>query len=183
MTERVVLPIHGSDHCPGGPDPIPCLAATPYAYIRGGGVDVTDQTWRKLGDDAGQDYAEGFKSVDDGTFTIDLDGGFITGNPAGAYLAVAMIENSASSAVDGEFLAVALNKGAAGIFASYRITNAREEKTAWRDDSLTVAQPHFGAGASWRIEVWHNFGATEFVEDWYLQLYYLGTDANGIFLP
>lgn len=25
MTERIVLPIHGQDHCPGGPDPIPCL--------------------------------------------------------------------------------------------------------------------------------------------------------------
>ena len=25
MAEKFVVPIHGSDHCPGGPDPIPCL--------------------------------------------------------------------------------------------------------------------------------------------------------------
>lgn len=30
MTERVVLPIHGQDHCPGGPDPIPCLGVVDY---------------------------------------------------------------------------------------------------------------------------------------------------------
>jgi hypothetical protein len=28
MPERVVLPIHGPDHCPGGPDPIPCLTSS-----------------------------------------------------------------------------------------------------------------------------------------------------------
>lgn len=34
----MVLPIHGSDHCPGGPDPIPCLgapiSAVAHAYSR-----------------------------------------------------------------------------------------------------------------------------------------------------
>lgn len=35
MTERIVLPIHGEDHCPGGPDPIPCLVK-PWALLYGG---------------------------------------------------------------------------------------------------------------------------------------------------
>jgi hypothetical protein len=32
---KVVLPIHGGDHCPGGPDPIPCLGGTfPWVILR-----------------------------------------------------------------------------------------------------------------------------------------------------
>ncbi|MDQ3671685.1 MAG: hypothetical protein M3364_04500 [Actinomycetota bacterium] len=32
---KTVLPIHGADHCPGGPDPIPCLGGGAYfrAYL------------------------------------------------------------------------------------------------------------------------------------------------------
>lgn len=40
MPERLVLPIHGADHCPGGPDPIPCLVAgnaTPWILLVAGG--------------------------------------------------------------------------------------------------------------------------------------------------
>lgn len=33
MTERVILPIHGQDHCPGGPDPIPCLVNVPWIAV------------------------------------------------------------------------------------------------------------------------------------------------------
>ena len=34
MAEKFVVPIHGSDHCPGGPDPIPCLTSNlPWARI------------------------------------------------------------------------------------------------------------------------------------------------------
>ncbi len=32
MTERVVLPIHGNDHCKGGPDEMPCLSALADQY-------------------------------------------------------------------------------------------------------------------------------------------------------
>ena len=31
MAEKFVIPIHGGDHCPGGPDPIPCLG-NPIAF-------------------------------------------------------------------------------------------------------------------------------------------------------
>lgn len=33
-----VLPIHGPDHCPGGPDPIPCLTQ-PWVILRGAEVE------------------------------------------------------------------------------------------------------------------------------------------------
>jgi hypothetical protein len=33
VAEKFVIPIHGQDHCPGGPDPIPCLSNVfPYVY-------------------------------------------------------------------------------------------------------------------------------------------------------
>jgi hypothetical protein len=44
VTERLVLPIHGGDHCPGGPDPIPCLSSEiPWAR-RSKGFDASNQT-------------------------------------------------------------------------------------------------------------------------------------------
>jgi hypothetical protein len=31
---KTVLPIHGEDHCPGGPDPLPCLGPMPWVRRR-----------------------------------------------------------------------------------------------------------------------------------------------------
>lgn len=41
MPTRAVIPIHGPDHCPDGPDPIPCLGL-PFCSAITGAVEVDD---------------------------------------------------------------------------------------------------------------------------------------------
>ena len=90
MTERVILPIHGADHCPGGPDPIPCLS-TPAIIFSGydfSGVGdnlVADDTWEAVAQ-AGPTrwWLEG--QATEG-WTYDLDTGIITRQDFGLYTA------------------------------------------------------------------------------------------------
>lgn len=53
MPERLVLPIHGADHCPGGPDEIPCLGAQVFRALH-------------YNDDVGDDITVG------GTTNVDI---------------------------------------------------------------------------------------------------------------
>jgi hypothetical protein len=44
MPERVILPIHGADHCLGGPDPIPCLGIAVFRawkYLQANQTTIT----------------------------------------------------------------------------------------------------------------------------------------------
>jgi hypothetical protein len=53
-----VIPIHGGDHCPGGPDPIPCLSSKrPWIGLLGGDTAVDNTTQFALLDEADWDPA------------------------------------------------------------------------------------------------------------------------------
>jgi hypothetical protein len=74
---KAVVPIHGSDHCPGGPDPIPCLtsAIRPWAQLMdgyGGTNAWASATWTPVDFDYAakydpDDYYFSWVTTDSGT--------------------------------------------------------------------------------------------------------------------
>jgi hypothetical protein len=68
---KTVLPIHGEDHCPGGPDPIPCLGG-PVHWAK---VYNSNPIARAAG--AGQtlvaSYNNGFIDADSDVLTLDAN--------------------------------------------------------------------------------------------------------------
>ena len=87
MTERVILPIHGADHCPGGPDPIPCLTdeikyivckdiATGQTFATGGSdilwqvnVNAYPECFTPLNTEFSPDYNQ-IRILEDGLYTV-----------------------------------------------------------------------------------------------------------------
>lgn len=94
MTERQVIPIHGGDHCPGGPDPIPCLESSPtvwaalsnqvlgWVYEGAGGDDDVD--WDTIFISTQGESYFGVEVVEGGgQFGDDI--GFLTATQSGIY--------------------------------------------------------------------------------------------------
>jgi hypothetical protein len=83
------IPIHGPDHCPGGPDPLPCLTTTDpaCAYITwtdGATIaDATYTTFTSLSNTGWSSYTN-----DASIFTFDTNNGnILIGSHGGFYIA------------------------------------------------------------------------------------------------
>jgi hypothetical protein len=131
VTERVILPIHGHDHCPGGPDPIPC-GGTPAAMLGGldfvgdpSGMLVPADTWQAAAEAAVNRkfhwgwhtpgfYWGDYKHGDTGSLIFDPDNGTINSAHAGLYIAYLRIVFQDN--VAGEVIGCGLHFGHASLF-------------------------------------------------------------------
>ena len=168
MTERIVLPIHGADHCPGGPDPIPCFTSLPYAYMG----DFTGRTVASGAWTAFTDWTEGFANqaaldLSD-SMEPQLAGGTIDLGPPGLYWATAHALWADAWAA-GNKLGVRLQWNGAGIVLTPGITSSTvvTDGTINIDaDYISVASSAIGTSAANSVsaQVYHDQGTTQFLD-------------------
>lgn len=162
MTERVVLPIHGLDHCPGGPDPIPCLG-TAVVIMQVWNYDtdntVPDQTWTPVANFAfgGGFYEETFISpANQSDISWDYKTGQLTLSTPWVYDVFGWVQFW-DDAVVNEVRAVAIRQPGGSLRYVQEFTNpTTTEPVALH--RLPIFIPRIGAFTC-RLECWHNHGS------------------------
>lgn len=121
MSQKTVLPIHGADHCPGGPDPLPCLASaagavpTPWATARNVTLSTSvasGTAWTNIALPdivvAGSQAAltavtDGIQIDENGIYLIVLTCGWQSGGGAGSWAQAAIKIDNTTTGTLGRF--------------------------------------------------------------------------------
>jgi len=136
---RVVLPIHGGDHCPGGPDEMPCIQIpaclmTDYIYEDDG--LIPSETWQQIGEGTDRYFSEGWRS--DGDWNLDFEAGQITRLNTGMYLVVGSVAFDAIPAGTNIQVGIRMNN------SSSFFHHVDSIATGTGSERVTIAAPWWG---------------------------------------